>query len=228
MNKRIFKNTKIKKRTRLAIAIALSFFLVFLTFSKISYYISFNMNTYIRAKVKKENMLILKNSFIENREKNTINSDLIKVTLNGKEEIISVDFDIPACTKILGNITDSMNGYLGAYNYKGYRTDIPLGFLSKNPLLMNLGPKIPIKVEIADIALGNITTQIREYGINNALVEVFAEIYVKTSILYPLETFEESTTYKTLLSSKIIAGTVPSFYNGLINSSSGTISLPLE
>lgn len=92
---------------------------------------------------------------------------------------------------------------------------------------MNLGPKIPVKVEIGDTALGNVFTTVKDFGINNALLELYVQIDLSTMILYPFETLEETTTYKTLLSSKVISGVVPDFYNGVLNSQSETIDLPI-
>lgn len=222
-----FKNITIKNRNKILITVILSLFLIYIIFENTSHFITFNMKDYIIESVKKENTMLIKNAFLKSRTENKNEVELINVIKNNKDEIIEVEFNVDECTKSLYRVMDNMNASLTDYNYTGYKLDIPLGYLTNNPFLMNLGPKIPIKIELGDTALGNITTNVEPFGINNAKVEIFLEIYLNTSILYPFETFREVTTYKALLSSKIINGVVPNYYNGLI-SSSETISLPLE
>lgn len=205
----------------------MSILLILLLFKNISQYINFNMRDYMHSQVKKENTLILKEAFLHERNTGDKIENMIKIVKNSKEEIVEVDFDIERCTEYLYNVINYMNDVFEDYNYRGYRLDLPLGYITKNPFLMNLGPKIPIKVEIGDTALGNVFTTVKDFGINNALLELYVQIDLSTMILYPFETLEEKTTYKTLLSSKVISGVVPDFYNGVINSESETIDLPI-
>lgn len=223
-----FKNLKSMRKYQIIATIFISLLLVKVIFNKISYYISFNMQDYIKALVVKENNHILKDSFSAVSYDDIDLESLIKVVKNSKEEIVEVEFNYSECSKLLSDIIEHMNESLNSYNYLGYRLDIPLGYISNNPLVMNLGPKIPIKIELADIALGNVKTTVKEFGINSALVEVFLEIYLDTSILYPFKTYTENTTFTAVLSSKIISGVVPDFYSGVINSESDMFNLPLN
>ena len=161
--------------------------------------------------------------------KDEVNLDnLMTVIKNSKEEIIQIDFNVKECTVILSNITSYINSNLEDYNHIGYRLDVPITLINNTPLFRNIGPKIPIKIELGDIALGNVKTVVRQFGINNALLEVYLEVTINTQTLFPLEITENSTTYESLISSKMIAGVVPNFYNGQINSKSDIISLPLN
>lgn len=223
-----FKNLKLRTRNKIILTVFTTLFFIFLIFHEISSYISFNLRDYLVARVKKENTLIMKEAFNANTNNSIDVDDLIKVIKNSKEEIVEVEFSLDECQKILENVVDYMNASLDEYNYVGYRLDMPLGYLTNNPLLMNMGPKIPLKIEVDDVALGNVSTTVEPFGINNALVKVFLDIYLNTAILYPFETIEEKVTFSSLLSSKIIAGVVPDFYNGAINSKSETINLPLN
>lgn len=190
--------------------------------------ISYNVKDYLLERVNKENMLLLKSSFSYLKQEDVSLDNLISVVKNTKEEIVEVNFDIKECTLILSHISGYINDSLTEYNTLGYRLDIPTGIVSNNFLLQNLGPKIPIKVEIGDVALGNVTTTVKEFGINNALIKINLRLTLNTSILYPFEALTKSTTYDTLIASKIITGHVPDFYNGAINSKSDTITLPLN
>lgn len=223
-----FKNLKLRFRNKVILSVCLTALLVYFMFNKISNYITFNMKDYIVGRVKKENLILLKEAFEANATADIEPERLIKVIKNSKEEIVEVEFQLTECQRLLSNITEYINVDLESENFTGYRLDIPLGYISNNPLLMNLGPKLPIKIEIADVALGNVSTKVESFGINSALVKVFLEIYLKTSILYPFETIEETSTFYSLLSSKIISGTVPDFYNGSITTKSEEIKLPIS
>lgn len=223
-----FKNSKLKFRNKLIISVLLTFVFICVIFNRISNYITFNMKNYIINEVKKENVLLLKESFEVNSKSMEDPGDLIKIVKNSKDEIVEVEFDMKKCSQQLSNITKYINAEVENSNYLGYRLDIPLGYITNNPLTMNLGPKVPIKIEISDVALGNVSTQVEAFGINNALIKISLEIYLKTSILYPFETLEETTTYHSLLASKIITGKVPDFYNGSISAKSDSIKLPMN
>lgn len=223
-----FKNTNLFNKYKLLFSIFLTIMLVLFFSHKINMMISTNVQDYLVAKVKKENLLLLKDAF-SYLIKDEVNLDnLMTVIKNSKEEIIQIDFNVKECTVILSNITSYINSNLEDYNHIGYRLDVPITLINNTPLFRNIGPKIPIKIELGDIALGNVKTVVRQFGINNALLEVYLEVTINTQTLFPLEITENSTTYESLISSKMIAGVVPNFYNGQINSKSDIISLPLN
>ena len=212
MRKIKLKNVDVSIRHKLVITILFSAFCVLSMSRFLIRSISTNLIEYTSAKVKKENTLLLKEAFAQVEYKNLEIDDLINVIKNSKDEILEVDFHIDECARVLSEVTKYINESVNDYNYIGYRVDIPVGFASKTPLLINLGPKIPIKVEISDVALGNVRTVAKSFGINNALVEVYIDIYIKTSIIYPSQIIEVNTEYSSLVSSKIISGAVPNFY----------------
>lgn len=228
MNKFKMKNWQFEEKRRLLISILLTCFLSFMITNIYIKNLSKNMTTYIGASVKKKNILLLKEAFTETSSTFKNVDDLILVTQNSKEEIIQVDFDMQMSSNLLSSITDYINATLNEYNYLGYRIDLPVGLLSKNPIFANIGPKIPVKVELSDVALGNVRTTVKPFGINNALVEVYLDIFIRTSVLYPFEVLEVDSEFSSLVSSKIIQGTVPNFWGGSINSKSDTIDLPLN
>ena len=219
---------KMEPKKKIFIIVLISVFLVFAMMSRLSNFVSYNLRDYLKEKVNKENLLLLKSSFSYLRSEEVDLNNLINVVKNSKEEIVEVGFNIKECTNILASITSNLNNSMTEFNYLGYKLDIPIGFISSNVLFRNLGPKIPIKVEVGDVALGNISTVVKEFGINSALIEIHVTVSITTSILYPFDTLNNTTSYDTLISSKIISGVVPDFYNGMINSKSDTISLPLN
>ena len=59
------------------------------------------------------------------------------------------------------------------------------------------------------------------YGINNALVEIYLEVSLKYDLITPVQMQSQSLDFNVLLGAKIINGTVPNWYgNELITQSS--------
>lgn len=228
MNRVKLKNVKLQNRYKMLVTLFTSIILVILFTNEMTIKMSSNLLNYTVARVKKENILLLKSAFANGTPEDVDIDDVIYVVKNSKEEIVEVDFNMEDCSKILKNITGYINENIQEYNYLGYRLDIPLGFMNNNPMLVNLGPKIPVKVELADIAIGAVSTVVKPFGINNALVEVYLNITIFTSIMYPKEIINADSEYSALLTSKIISGSIPEFYGTGINSKSTSIDLPLN
>ena len=222
------KNWNVALKKKIMCVIIFSIFFAFLLSFIFIKNLSSNLTTYIAHSVKKQNILLLKESFAHVNEVDIDIDKLIKVLKNSKDEISEVDFDIKKSSQLLSEITGYLNENLNDYNFLGYRLDIPIGLLSKNPILTNVGPKIPVKVEVSDVALGNVRTNVKSFGINNALIEVYLDIFIRTSILYPFEVFEIDSEYSSLIASKIIAGSVPSLFGGTVNSKSDMINIPIS
>ena len=93
---------------------------------------------------------------------------------------------------------------------------IPSGVATNNVLFYNLGPKIPIKVAYIGNLFTNIKTNIKDYGINNALVEVYICIDIHNQIIAPFIDKVKKSSYTLLIASTIIQGQIPDYYNGLM------------
>lgn len=106
----------------------------------------------------------------------------------------------------------------------GVISEIPSGLVFGNSLLSNLGPKIPVRLNlIGDIGV-DLKTNITNFGINNALLEISIHMEVSERVVLPFESKTLTVTTDIPLSVKLIQGTVPNYYyNGLGDPS---ISLP--
>lgn len=228
MKKVKFKNFKIHDKNKVLVLVIMTFLLVtFLTNAMINA-IYPDILKYALKKVNKENNLILKDAFSKSYSDNLEIDNLLDVVKNSKEEIVEVDFDMKESYRILSSITRYMNERLREFNFQGYILEVPIGFIAGSPLFANFGPKIPIKVELADIVLGNVRSVAKPFGINMAQIEVYIDISVSTSILYPFGSEEETTAFSSLIASHIIAGKVPDFYGGALSSKSETLNIPLS
>ncbi|WP_232713510.1 sporulation protein YunB [Bacillus xiapuensis] len=111
-------------------------------------------------------------------------------------------------------------------NSEGIVYSVPLGQVTNNALLGNLGPRIPVRFHAIGDVKSNVKTQVKPYGINNAFVEVFIEIEVGVQIIVPFAT--ELTTVKQDIpvAMGMIHGEVPEFYNGSGQGGNPSIQLP--
>lgn len=108
------------------------------------------------------------------------------------------------------------NDELGITAYKnepGVIMEIPLGQATRNSLLANLGPKIPIKFMLIGEANTDIVEKIENSGINNTWINIDIIVTVKTRIVIPFAT--ETTVVKRpiKITAQFIKGEVPVYYN---------------
>ncbi len=109
---------------------------------------------------------------------------------------------------------------------KGIIYNIPTGVVFGNTILSNIGPKIPVKFSLIGSVTSNINTKITNYGINNALIEVYVDLTVELEVILPLMTDNIEVTSSIPIAIKLIQGNIPSYYANALNSPS--LSVPIE
>ena len=231
---------KLKKRKKLKPIIIIIILLTTIATSihYINKIISPKLTEYASIEIKKlSNLIITKSIKTETLEKLNI-EDLFIITRNEKDEILTLDINTITLNKIILSSTINIQENLKALeqgkinsnndeNKNGVVLKIPLGQIYNNFLLNNLGPKIPVKLKILGDMETKVNTNIKNYGINNALIEITLDIKVKEKVILPINTEEITVTQTLPLAMKIIKGTVPNYYSGEINKSS-TFSIPIE
>ena len=110
---------------------------------------------------------------------------------------------------------------------KGIITKIPIGVITKNSLLANIGPEIPIRLHYVGDVNSNITTEITTYGINNALVKIGVKLEMTAQIILPFLTDKMVLNCDIPLAIKMIQGTVPNYYGSGLVKDSSIYSIPL-
>ena len=120
---------------------------------------------------------------------------------------------------ILNNIKQLENGkYKDKYiSNKDSIYYVPIGVIHDNPVLVNIGPKIPFKLDFLGSVDNKTITNIKEYGINSSMVEVFINLNLKVQIILPFRSETFNVSKNILLDSKIIQGKIPNYYGGLIS-----------
>lgn len=104
---------------------------------------------------------------------------------------------------------------------------VSLGQVTNMPLLGNLGPKIPIRFHIIGDAQANVVPYIKEFGINNAYVEVNIILKVQVKIVVPLATKTAFVEQTIPVAIGLVQGPVPQVYS---SGEGGTpsIEVPLQ
>ena len=72
--------------------------------------------------------------------------------------------------------------------------------------------EVNFKYEIIDNVKGKIKTKVTDFGVNNALVEMYFELEIGYLVVIPMNKKESVLKTEILISSKIINGKVPTFY----------------
>lgn len=111
---------------------------------------------------------------------------------------------------------------------KGIVYELPIGVVTNNTFLSNLGPKIPIKLNVISGVESNIDTSIKEYGINNALIEVYVDVSVTLQVNIPFISKRVKVESKIPVAMKVIQGIVPKYYGGNLSEKSNILSIPIE
>ncbi len=92
--------------------------------------------------------------------------------------------------------------------------EIPLGQVTGNTVLANLGPKIPINLEIVGNVRTNVIREEEEFGINGAWVSLYINVEADVQIVIPFTTEVTTVNTEIYLDGGAIMGKVPDFYGG--------------
>lgn len=178
--------------------------------NNISYYDNILIEEYLDTKE-------LRDSYIE---------ELITIDKNSKEEIVNIDINTSKSyillNRIVNNLKNSNSTYRDMYakNKKNYIIlRYPIGLISNNILINNLGYRIPIRLELNSNILTGIKSKVTNYGLNNALIEVYLRVKFTSNVVYFSLDDRVDNEYEILLASKMIMGRVPEMFNGYLEKS---------
>lgn len=106
--------------------------------------------------------------------------------------------------------------------------EIPLGQATGNTVLANLGPKIPVHFEIVGSLRSDVVHEVKEFGVNAALIEIYIPVEVNIRIVVPFSTETAEVSTRVFIDSRVIMGDVPDFYNAGAPGEGPSISVPRE
>lgn len=231
-----------KKKKFLFFTLLIMAIAVFLMINFIGKTIGSKLMEYAKVEVGRIARYVVNYSVSSNNIKKMAAKDLFVVNKNRNDEIQTVDFDPVMINEILNSITENVinnfkaiesgnlevinlsNGFLINTDVdklkQGIITEIPIGIITDNALLSNLGPKLPVKLSIAGEIESYVDTKIDYYGINNALITVYVNINVSQQIYMPIAVDRIIISQKIPIAIKMMQGVVPNCYFGGLTTSS--------
>lgn len=163
-------------------------------------------------------------------------NNLFVVEKDERGSIKAIDIDSSKSNRMLLLVNESINTYMRELengksslidiknslttNKKIFSTkpgvilEIPMGVVTGNSLLSNLGPKVPIRVFLNGELKSQLRTKIENYGINNVLVKLMINVEISEQIVMPLVTREIVFDTDIIIAMKMIQGDVPDYYIG--------------
>src|SRR5574344_1104342 len=156
-----------------------------------------------------------------------VNCDIDSLyTLKKDNEIIKeANFNTININNYLADLNLNINKKLEKYNSKiVYK--VPLKLIYNNPFISNLGSEIPIKINFINSISSNIKTKINNYGINNAVIEIYAQVTLEEAVIIPFKTKNIKVNMNVPLLIKIINGNIPNYYSG-IDGASSKFTIPI-
>ncbi|RDW20945.1 sporulation protein YunB [Oceanobacillus chungangensis] len=92
--------------------------------------------------------------------------------------------------------------------------EIPLGQVTRNTVLANLGPKIPVNLEVIGSVRTNIKRDVEDFGINGAWLSLYLQVEADVQIIIPFTTEVHTVSKEIYLDGGAIMSKVPDYYGG--------------
>ncbi|KEK25225.1 sporulation protein YunB [Bacillus gaemokensis] len=148
---------------------------------------------------------------------------LMKVQNDKNGKVSTIDLNTKQVNEILTSTTAYIEKYLhqvekgdmkalGLPEEGGVSMSVPLGRITDNALLGNLGPDIPINFTTIGHVGTDIKQNVKPHGINNTAIEVIMEVDVTLQIIIPFRTKEVTVKQHIPIATRIVQGEVPAYY----------------
>ncbi len=231
--RKVKKNKIINKIIIIIIFIVIAIIYIFQIFNERALPI---LESYSEIETKKIVTLIISSTITKEIANNTTMDELFITQKDDNGNIRSIDFNskvvndilVIATRKVEENLRYLENGDMGKLdlpesslsNYskenlnRGIIYELPSGVIFNNFLLANILPKIPVRISPIGNIICRLETDIKDYGINNALITVNITMSTDVKILLPVTSSITTITLSTPIIMKIIEGNVPSYYMG--------------
>lgn len=217
---------KLTKKDTILIVAFLVLLIVSLIFKYINTKIVPPLEVYAENEVKKISSLIISDAVesISFSEEETMS--FFDTLTNKSDEVISVDFNTAKINKSLVKLNKAVYKDLKLFENGRYKLEdteietedliykIPLGYITGNYTLSNIGPKVPLKAKVIGSVVSNIKTEVSSYGINNSLLKVYIDVTVNMRFMLPLISKDVLVNNSIPLVVKIIQGKIPNVYGG--------------
>ena len=195
-----------------------------------------NYSFMIASKITK---YVINNAYV--REKvNYYAQDIYDIVKSDSNEIKNIIYDSGVINDLVNSITERIYNMFNMIeksdlsklnikedilsssnnNINGIIIEVPSGLITNNFLLSNLGPKIPVKISLTGEYESYVSTDVIEYGINNAMLTIYINIKVSEQITLPFITDKVVVENKIPIFMSLVNGTIPNYYIGGFNKNS--------
>ena len=140
-----------------------------------------------------------------------IDDDILYVTKGKNDEISSIEYNTEKINNLLSDVNELLETKINKIRNKVVFY-IPSFAIISNSLLANLGPKIPVKFTTIGNITNNVQTEVKDYGINNALVTVFLDININCKVILPVSEENIGINQRVQVAMKLIQGQIPNYY----------------
>lgn len=243
--KRRFYHKRWTRRKKIFVLLFSFFFLI----SFLLYYLHLSITPILMKHAEEEVKsisLYMMNVAITDDIINQTEVDELYVTTKSQDTIKSIDFNTFKVNQLLKDINENVWKQLLALQEgewellnqkefllrneskeqlkKGIIYEIPFGVVFNNSLLANMGPSIPVRLQLSGNINSYLKTNVKNYGINNALIEISIQMEVEEQVLLPFVSKKIKVSSEVPLAVKMIEGQVPNYYSTGIKENSPVIS----
>ncbi len=166
--------------------------------------------------------------------KETFKSDtneILNMQYDGNGNFLGISIDNQKANKLNYQIIDNIllnikileSGKLNNLNLEYLNQNnliykVPIGIVYNIPAFVDISAKIPFKISFLSNVESNINTKIKEYGINNSLIEIYLKIILNIQVILPFSANKIKVTKEIPIDSRIVQGKIPQYYGGVIAS----------
>ena len=153
---------------------------------------------------------------VNNKTKESIGkidyNDLITIVRDNSGNITMVKANVLAINRISAELTIDIQDAL--QNEEQTQIYIPLGSITGNQLVSNLGPKIPVKINPSGLVTTDFKSEFEAAGINQTIHRIYLYTVCKVNIVTPMRVISNEISSEVMVGESVIVGPVPdSYYN---------------
>ncbi len=164
------------------------------------------------------------NAVVENRVQRNVQyrvENFLKLLEKGERPETGVPLEVEL------DLEPSEQELLDDVREKGLLVEVPLGQALGIPVIANLGPKVPVNMEVIGSVGTEVTSEIVETGINGAYIHVNVHIEVEMMVVIPFASEPTKVVQDIPVTKVFHPGDVPNYYNEGGEGSSD-LSIPID
>ncbi len=207
---RIKRHGRLKKKTKLIIALSIIFAMILLIFLFFNTYVNPVIITISEAKIQSLTSQSV-NSAVQTVINNTnVYDEIIQISTDSEGNITTFQVKSVLINKLAREIGKLAQQNLQLTGSEGI--DIPLGTLSGIPFLVGSGPNVYFKVQPIGTLTSSFTSEFMSAGINQTNHRIYMNVQASVNIVLPTASKTIQTNTQILLCESIIIGKVPDTY----------------